>query len=273
MARTGATLVLCLSLALSSALSAATGDIPRESRSVMVGGKAELWQLVWEGKPSSVCGPEDVETAMTCPCTGFAYGEMGRLSLVRKSGGKEIERMALGPLFAELPADNSAGLAAMQWRPFNSRDFDIGTGDDKAAQARLHSAIKARKGPQVMKMMDLDHDGQASEFLIQVAAGPCGHTDYVAVGVSKAKPRLHALSTAIGADKGEVLNLPGSAWQVLAGAKGSGKVTSWPCGDHGSERREELVLSARGGRISVKSRSYSCPEDGSAEKLIEEQQL
>lgn len=272
MARVAAKLALCLSLAASSALYAAPGDILRESRAVTVSGKAEVWQLVWEGKPRSICGPEDIETAITCPCTGFAYGEMGRLSLVRKRGGKEVDRLALGPLFAELPADNSQGLAAMQWRPFNSHDFDIATDGTKAQQARLQAAIKVRPGPRAMRLMDFDHDGQASEFMIQVSAGPCGHTDYVAVGVSKAEPRLHPL-TSTGAAKGEVLNLPGSAWQVLGSARGSGKVTSWPCGDHGADQREELVLNASAGRISVKRRSYTCPEDGSAEKLIEEAAL
>ena len=54
------------------------GEWLREQQSVTVGGVAESWQLVWEGRPKPICGPQDVEMAITCPCTGFAYGEMGR---------------------------------------------------------------------------------------------------------------------------------------------------------------------------------------------------
>lgn len=253
--------------------SAATqpGTYLREQRSVTVGGVAEAWQLVWEAKPQPICGPDDVEMAMTCPCTGWAYGEMGKLSLVRERGGKEIDRLALGQFFEDLPASKSAGLAAMQWRPFAFGDLERLQGDSSAASPELLTAIRKRKGSRVMDLVDYDHDGVASEFLVQVSAGPCGHSAYVAVGVSKARPRLHALTTA--RDPGTPLVMPGSAWTALATARRPVAVTRWPCGDHGAEEREELLVGATGGAISVRHRRYTCPEDGSPEKLLGDEPL
>lgn len=248
-----------------SLIAAAPPQYLREQKNVVVGGRAEQWKLVWQGKPRTICGPQDVEMAITCPCTGFAYGEMGDLSLVREAGGKEVERMALAPLFAELPESDSDGLAAMQWRPMRSGDFDAGQG----ASAHFLAEVRKRPGPRVMRLADYDRDGQASEFLVQVSAGPCGHTAYAAVGVSKARPRLHALESA--SNPGQPLVMPGAAWQALLGKPGARRVTVWPCGDHGAEERSELVLSARGGAISVRQRSYSCPEDGSRERLLSDQ--
>lgn len=234
----------------------------REQKTITVGGRAEQWSLVWESRPQSICGPQDVEMAITCPCTGFAYGEMGKLSLVRAAGGREIERMALGPLFSELPETGSEGLAAMQWRPMRDGDFDAGEG----APPKFLAEVRKRPGPRVMRLADYDRDGQASEFLVLVSAGPCGHTDYAAVGVSKARPRLHALEST--GNPGVPLVMPGAAWQALLGGTGGRAVTTWPCGDHGAETRSELVLTARGGAITVRERSYTCPDEGQRETLL-----
>lgn len=251
-----------LILAAVPLLGAAPAEYLRESRQVTLGGRAETWQLVWEGKPRSVCGPEDVEMAMTCPCIGWAYGEVGKLALVRKRGGRELERMALGPLFSDIPADNSDGLAAMQWRPMYPRDWQ----DDAAAQRRGFLAeVGARKGPRVMDLRDYDHDGVASEFLVQVSAGPCGHTEYVAVGLSTANPRLHALGSA--KSPTAPLVLPGAAWAALA-VGGQRQVVRWPCGDHGAEEEEVLVLSSEKGAIGVRERRFACTEDGKRGRLL-----
>jgi hypothetical protein len=251
--------VLVLAMFAFTGMAATPAQFLRETREVALGGQPEQWQLMWEGRPKSICGPEDPEMAMTCPCTGFAYGEMGHLSLLRKQGGRTIDRLALGQFFTDLPADNSDGLAAMQWRPFQMADVD-------ESGPALLSRVKARPGPRVMRLADYDHDGVASEFLVQVSAGPCGHTDYIAVGVSRANPRLHALGTA--RHPGAALAMAGNAWQALLEAHGETRVTVSPCGDHGSEERNELVLAASAGVISATQRNYSCPEDGSKEKLL-----
>jgi hypothetical protein len=87
-------------------------------------------------------------------------------------------------------------------------------------------------------------------------------------GVSKTRPKLHAFGTAD--HPGDVLTLPGSAWQALLTTRGTVKVTAWPCGDHGSDVRQELLLSASGGAIRVRRKTWTCPENGEAERLIGE---
>lgn len=247
-----------LVLAMVAPALAAPAQFVRESRAVRLRGSAESWQLVWQGKPQSLCGPEDLEMAITCPCTGFAYGEVGKLDLVRKRGGQELDRMDLGQLFTDLPFDHADGLAAMQWRPMAARDFDrAGDGSSPAFLAE----VARRPGPRVMTMADYDHDGTASEFLVQVSAGPCGHTDYAAVGVSKANGKLHALGSKAHPER--PLVMPGRAWQALLGAKPA-RVVNYPCGDHGAEQQEELALSAADGAISVQRIMRACKDAGGA---------
>ena len=238
----------------------------REQKAVRFEGVEEVWKLVWEGRPKPICGPQDVEMAITCPCTGFAYGEVGRLSLVRQRGGKEVERLALGPYFSELPADGTEGLAAMQWRPLAPGDWDHVTAE--GTSPKLAEVARKRPGPRVLQMADYDKDGNAAEFLVQVSAGPCGHTEYMLFGVSRAQPKLHAFGSVD--HPGDALVLPGAAWQALLTSRGPARVTAWQCGDHGSDVRQELVLGATGGAIKVVQKTWSCPEDGSAERLLGE---
>lgn len=249
------------------AIAAPPAQFLREQRQVSVAGQQEVWKLVWIGQPKSFCGPEDPEMAITCPCSGWAYGEYGRLQLQRQRGGTVIDRLELGPLFDELPANASAGLAGMQWRPFKASDTDA----DRPDAAAWLDDILRRPGPRVMQMADYDHDGVASEFLIQTSTGPCGHTDYVAVGVSKANPRLHAFGTIAHPDG--ALQMPGQAWQALLTGTKPQRVTVWPCGDHGSDTHDELDVSARAGAIAVTAFRYECRDDGAKGKLVEQQSL
>ena len=80
--------------------------------------------------------------------------------------------------------------------------------------------------------------------------------------------RLHALASVARPDT--PLIMPLGAWQALLRDRGPSAVATWRCGDHGSETRTELVVSASDGAIAVKSREFSCPSDGSVEQLIRE---
>jgi hypothetical protein len=64
--------------------------------------------------------------------------------------------------------------------------------------------------------------------------------------------------------------MPKVAWQALLKNPGTTTIPTWACGDHGSEERTELVVSAKDGVIHVKSREYLCPTNGEAEKLLQE---
>jgi len=230
----------------------------REQRQVAVGGVSETWRLVWSEAPKSICGAEDVAMAITCPCSGWAYGELGDLALVRMRDGREVDRLRLGGLFGkyDAPGDIAAGLAYMQRWPIESGDLDRQERGDRT----LLAEIQRRPAPQVIKPADYNHDGQATEFLIQVGTLPCGKRQFVAVGVTKANPRLHAFSST--AHPGEPLTMPLQAWETLLKSDRPEPVLIWQCDDHGSEVRSMLTVAAKDGSISAVDRDYSCASAG-----------
>ena len=72
----------------------------REEQKVFINGVEETWRLEWAGAPKPVCPPEEPDIWSTCPCAGFAFGERGSLTLVRKRPGEPEERLELGKLFS-----------------------------------------------------------------------------------------------------------------------------------------------------------------------------
>ena len=82
-------LLWCAAVPLVGPARGADEQVVREQHTVAIDGVRETWQLVWEGKPATVCGPDEVYMAITCPCSGWAYAEYGRLYLVRNRGGSE----------------------------------------------------------------------------------------------------------------------------------------------------------------------------------------
>jgi len=251
--------------AILAAASAVAEPVVREEKAVTVNGVRETWRLVWDAPPATVCGPEDVSMAITCPCSGLAYGEYGKLSLVRTRDGREIERMDLRPLFGQFddPDDKVAGLAYVTRWPLAQTDADREAKHD----AGLIDDIKRRPAPVIMNFADYDRNGSASEFLLQVGTLPCGKHQFAAIGIAS-DGRLRALSSV--AHPETPLMMPLAAWQALAKSAGPTVVPTLTCGDHGSDSRTELVVSADKGVIRVKSREYACPAKGAREKLIEE---
>jgi hypothetical protein len=234
-------------------------DVPkpqvREEQFVTINSEKERWQLVWEGKPATVCGPDEVDMAITCPCNGFAYAEYGKLFLVRKRAGHSVERMDLRPLFGRYDypeAKKVEGTAYVQRWPFKISDGDRDLHDDP----NLESEIRHRPAPTIMQFADYDHDGGATEFLLQVGTLPCGKSQFAAIGVSRKDNQLHALSTAERPD--DPLIMPIQAWMALRKATKPRSVLIWNCNDHGSDVRSELLVSAERGDIHVTERDFNC---------------
>ena len=264
--RRAISMVLPACVTFAGAITAMAEPIVREERAVTINGVKEIWQLVWNEPPATVCGPEDVSMAITCPCSGWAYGEYGKLSLVRKRDGSEIERMDLRPLFGKFddPGDQVAGSAYLQRWPMQDRDMDR---DDKH-DPELTEEIKRRPAPVIMNLADYDRNGAATEFLVQVGTLPCGKHQFAAIGLSTSGGQLRALSSAAHPDA--PLMMPLAAWQALLRGAGPSVIETTSCGDHGSETRGDLVVSAGHGVIRVKSREFSCAARGKPSKLIEQ---
>jgi len=67
--------------------------------------------------------------------------------------------------------------------------------------------------------------------------------------------------------------MPRHAWEALLRSSHPAAVVIWPCDDHGSEVRSELSLSASHGNIRAVDRDFSCPSQGSTERLVKEAEL
>jgi hypothetical protein len=243
-----------------NAIAADDPALVREQKTVMVDGKREIWRLQWGAKPSPICGVEEADISLTCPCSGFTYAEQAPLALIRIRSNGQTERLELGSFFQE---DNNpvvgagGGQAVLQrWAPIEADQPDNDwqhLGDDDFA-----ARVAQRPLADVMKLADFDHDGQATEFLFQVATLPCGKHQMVVVGISKANPHLHVFSSQD--NPNQPLILGSWEWQALRDNAGSVDVIDWHCGDHGSDQQWTVHLSAAAGSIHATKTARQCPD-------------
>jgi hypothetical protein len=250
-------LLALLALVAAPLLAAPGKEVVREERRVTIGGVQEVWRLVWRGAPrdDGMCGAQDPEMAITCPCSGVAYAQTGDLVLERQRPGAAPERMALAPLFAGSEMlSTEAGVAAVlpRWP----------MGDDDVSKEVTPKAIRARPAVAILKLADYDHDGVAGEFLLQIDALPCGKHLMVAVGTTRDQPRLHALTSAEHPER--PLALYRWQWEALARSARPGEVADWPCGDHGAEEETTMVLRSERGRIHATRVTGTCPDSTDA---------
>jgi hypothetical protein len=119
-----------------------------------------------------------------------------------------------------------------------------------------------------MNFADYDHDGRATEFLLQVATKPCGKHEKALIGISKSNPHLHAFTTP---EKPHVpLMLGAWEWDALLKSDGHVSIIDWNCGDHGSDHEWRAILEAYNGVLHAKLQSFECQAGGEAKKLTEE---
>jgi hypothetical protein len=249
--------LICLVVLLGgmSAFAENPNPVVREEHKVVVDGVEELWRLEWVCPPSPACSPDEPDVWWTCPCEGFAFGEQGNLVLVRKKPGQKEERFDLTLLFdGQYEAPGELGKVVLRRWEVEKQDMDESKSPDFAAR------VRARPIAQVMRFGDYDHDGQASEFLLQIGTLPCGKKMSVAIGVSRQNPRLHVFSSAEHPERPLVLQA--GQWEALLQAKGPVKVMDWQCGDHGSDAETELELYVDTNGIHATISTYECDQDG-----------
>jgi hypothetical protein len=234
----------------------------REQQTVVVNGVSEVWQLRWRAIPEPMCEPSDV--SLTCPCMGFAYGEAGDLDLIRLRGTIEIDRLAIGPLFAQIK-DQGDKATIQRWEPNFETDFKA------SEQSDFSERVSKRPTVQIMRIADYDHDGFKSEFYLQTEAIPCGKSAGVVIGVSRSNPRLHVFGTASKPDK--PLYMKKTEWDAVRDAHGPIEVDDWTCGDHGSDTQITLRLRWTAKGIDGSRREFACPPGRKAEGPIHEEPL
>lgn len=246
-------LIALVALIATPLLAAPSHEIVREQRSFTVNGAKEVWRLIWRRAPreSRSCGPSAPDMALTCPCSGVAYAQVGDLVLERRRPGMPPQRMDLAPLFSQSDmTSNDKGAVAMLARwPARLNDMDKNPG---------RARIRVRPTVPIMHLRDYNHDGIAGEFLLQVDTLPCGKHLMVAVGTTRDDPRLHALTSAEHPER--PLALYSWQWKALARNPHPRIVTDWPCGDHGAEEETTLALRADHGRIHASRITSTCPD-------------
>lgn len=218
----------------------------REERAVSVGGLTETWRLAWQSQPTVEC--RDYPT--TCPCANLTVAERGVLDLVRLRGGVEVERFALTP-FAGFGLGSPFGESFLLRRWVVPEGFQ-GESVDDAMLARLPTA-------DVMNLADYDRDGRATEFVLQVGTGSCGHAAAILVGVSPTLTTLHAFGTEDHPDRPLVLREPAD-WETLRSRTVVESALD-ECGDHGSEQADIVRVVAQDGAPHASRTRYACTPD------------
>jgi hypothetical protein len=213
--------------------------VVRESATVSIDGALESWRLEWRHPALPVCMGDDW---YTCPCNGFEFGEKGDLDLVRQKPNAPEERLSLDALFE----DRDAKLA--RWTPLDT--------DRNKLTVPSPAALQKRPLVSLMKFGDYDHDGRATEFVLQIAAFPCGHTTSVVLGIDKNNPRLHVFSS-VEAPKDWLTLESRSDWEKVRGPLPV-TLVEVSCGDHASEDEETVQISADAKGLHTERRKKSC---------------
>jgi hypothetical protein len=232
-------------------------SLVREEKPVVVDGATEVWRLVWKHPPKPACPPDDADS-FTCPCSGFAFGERGQLDLVRLRDGNEIERLALTPLFRDVPVDPPEAVVS-RWERLEQ--------DTIAVDALvLERRIRARPVSDVMDLADYDHNGGATEFFLQTGTIPCGKREGVVIGVSAKDQHLHVFGSLLHPTK--PLYLRKEQWEGLKSSAGPVRVRDVACGDHGALSETEIELQATGEGIRAYRLEYGCDAGNHRAKLL-----
>ena len=230
----------------------------REEQTVVVDGAREKWRLQWAEKPKLYCGADEGDISLTCPCMGFAYGEVGDLYVVRLRAGVEVDRLRLTPLFGEQPS-----AVVQRWAADDDQDFKLSQRDD------FESTVAKRPTVQVMNFADYDHDGKETEFYLQTEALPCGKSFGVVIGLSTYNPRLHVFGTVSNPEK--PLYLQKRECEALRDASSAPiTVLDWACYDHAAPNETDLELRWSPQGIDGVRREYSCPSKGETGGLLSE---
>ncbi|HEV8631034.1 MAG TPA: hypothetical protein VGV61_12010 [Thermoanaerobaculia bacterium] len=260
---------LCLAVGLAGTHAGLAASAPaskpapliRDQRELTIDGVPELWRLEWTSPPQPSCEAGSPYW-YTCPCAGFSFGERGQLDLVRLRAGREIERMPLAPLFASDDDAEGAEVVLRRVEPTHAET------DGDLEDEQLADRVRARPSEPVLELADYDHDGRATEFLLQVESESCGKRIMVAIGVSRGEPELHVFHTEEHPE--EPLYLRSDHWQTLRDEVSPVREVDWPCGDHASPIETELELSATRGGISVHERVYGCGDLDERQELMDE---
>jgi hypothetical protein len=209
--------------------------VVRQERLVVVDGREEHWSLVWTSPPSLDCVDAGRQS---CRCFGKELGERGPLVLVRARPDGGEQRLDLGTV--TLP----------RWRsePGDAERFPGSVDID---------AVRGRPLVDVMVLGDYDHDGRATEFVLERGAEMCGFHEAIVVGVSRLRDELHVFAAA--GDPPVALDLPHAAdWEQIRRGLPA-EIVYIPCGFRGGWPTYEMIYVSRDAAgLHARHRRYAC---------------
>ncbi len=149
-------------------------------------------------------------------------------------------------------------LAVLQrWVPVPATAHDEEDDWHHASDFNFVSRVRARGPAPVMRIGDFNHDGQASEFLLQVGARGCGRPLMVLVGVSKYNRHLHVFASAEAPDV--PLELDAQTWEAVRGSAKPVRALESRCEALAGQVETELQVEVRHGIFHVRRATHPCP--------------
>jgi hypothetical protein len=136
-------------------------------------------------------------------------------------------------------------------------------GDYELSQTSLDTfgaLVRARRPVTVMHIADYDHDGRATEFPLQIGAGPCGNYPTILVGITRRFPYLHVFGTVLHPKEPLALR-DSSQWDTVLHARRKVMLIQIPCGIHADEEQTEYELRVDKEGIHATRIVYSCDPD------------
>jgi hypothetical protein len=221
--------------AASAEPASAAGPVVREEQVVVVDGREERWSLVWASPPKLNCVDDGWQT---CMCFGRELGERGPLTLVRVRADGTEQRLALGTV------------ALPRWR-LEPADKDRFPGKVDV------SAVRGRPLVKVMTVGDYDHDGRATELVIERRDDFCGDNDAVVVGVTRDRDELHVFATDDTPPVAISLS-HATDWEAIR-KRLPAELVYIPCGFKGGWPTFEMIQVSRDTRgLHARHRRYAC---------------
>lgn len=212
---------------------AATPDV-REQARVRVDGVDEVWRLrfVTPSRATPLPPPEE----RTCADRYDAGFDAGEVVLERLRDGVVVDALT------HIAGEHPVALRA-PWQLYGA--------DHGSPERDLGNPWRT-----LLDVGDYNHDGDATEFVVDLEHIACGHNSSAVVGVTRRNPHLHVLEWTNGGE----MRLPngGHLWEAVR-ASARGERVSWPCGDHGAPEAETLRWSPAPGGLRASTQVRSCP--------------
>lgn len=227
-------------------------SLVRDAKEIVVAGKKEQWSLEWRTAPSFTC----VDAGwLSCPCLNIAFGEIGDLYVIRRREGAPEERALLKDM-------------ALQHWPVYEAD------SERYSVAMDMEVARKRPAVPILEFDDYDHDGRATEFIIDHGSTPCMAHETMVVGSTVREAKPHLLTLKGHPDTPLVLNGRWQ-WEAIRDAsraqlsRGIELVQS-VCGNHGSGAEYTYVVRQIGDEFEVTARTYLCNGPGDTRGTLSE---